>query len=86
MFKVRGKLILTPEIDVIESLRNELHRRGIYKLNKIKKLKSNIMVCCPIHNNGQEKESILWNINWRKRRNSTLFYMWLWKRKSSLYR
>lgn len=55
MFKVRGKLILTPEIDVIESLRNELHRRGIYKLNKIKKLKSNIMVCCPIHNNGQEK-------------------------------
>lgn len=55
MFKVGNKYIITPEIEVILQLQSELHLKGIQRLYKVKQTYSGIQVCCPIHNEGQEK-------------------------------
>lgn len=48
--------ILENEMTIIETLRNELHNRGIDKLAVIKKTHGNIQVCCPIHKDGRERK------------------------------
>lgn len=56
MLMVEDTPLLENEMTIIETLRNELHNRGINKLNVIKKTHNNIQVCCPIHKNGQERK------------------------------
>lgn len=48
--------ILENEMVILETLRTELHNRGIDKLNVIKKSHGNIQVCCPIHKDGKERK------------------------------
>lgn len=48
--------ILENEMTILETLRTELHNRGIDKLNVIKKAHGNIQVCCPIHKDGRERK------------------------------
>lgn len=48
--------ILENEMTILETLRNELHNRGIDKLAVIKKTHGNIQVCCPIHKDGKERK------------------------------
>lgn len=48
--------ILENEMTILETLRTELHNRGIDKLNVIKKTHGNIQVCCPIHKDGRERK------------------------------
>lgn len=48
--------ILENEMTILETLREELHHRGIDKLNVIKQTHGNIQVCCPIHKDGLERK------------------------------
>lgn len=48
--------ILENEMTIIETLRTELHNRGINKLAVVRKTHGNIQVCCPIHKDGQERK------------------------------
>lgn len=41
--------------EIIHTLQFELHKNGIQLLNKIQDSGKNIQVCCPYHNNGQER-------------------------------
>lgn len=56
MFIIDGIPILEDEMLIVETLKNELHNRGIDKLAVVKKTHGNIQVCCPIHKNGQERK------------------------------
>jgi len=49
MFRVRNKVIISSELEVIQTLQTELHKRGIIKLRKIKPLRNSIQVSCPVH-------------------------------------
>lgn len=56
MFEVRNVPILVDEIDILKELRLQVfNKTGRQILNKIKRSGSNIMICCPIHKHGQEK-------------------------------
>lgn len=48
--------LLENEMIIIETLRTELHNRGINKLAVVKKSHGNIQVCCPIHKDGLERK------------------------------
>lgn len=48
--------ILENEMTIIETLRTELHNRGIDKLAVVRKSHGNIQVCCPIHKEGKERK------------------------------
>lgn len=57
MFEVRGLPILVDDIEVIRTIRQQVYeQQGREILSKIKQSGNNIMVCCPYHNNGQEKK------------------------------
>lgn len=56
MFEVKGIPILVDEIEILKQLRTDVElKTGRKILSKIKPSGDDIMVCCPIHNNGQEK-------------------------------
>ena len=56
MFEVKGIPLLVDDIDVLKELKNQLYiKQGKERFRKIKPSGDNIMVCCPIHNNGQER-------------------------------
>lgn len=56
MLRVGNVIITTPVIDILQTLRQELHSRGINLLNRMVSGTSNIQVTCPIHSNGQERK------------------------------
>ena len=56
MFEVKGVPILADELEILTELKNQVYeKRGIDILHKMKRSGDNIMICCPIHNDGQEK-------------------------------
>ena len=56
MFEVRGVPILISEMEVLYELKRQVQEHtGRDILHKIKYMGDNIMVCCPSHNNGQER-------------------------------
>lgn len=57
MLTVRGMPILVDETEILQTIREQvLKEQGREILHKIKPSGNNIMVCCPIHNDGQEKK------------------------------
>lgn len=57
MITVRGLPILTDEIEILQIIRERvLLEQGRHILRKIKRSGNNIMVCCPVHSDGQEKK------------------------------
>lgn len=48
--------ILENEMTIVETLRTELHNRGIEKLAVVKQTHGNIQVCCPVHKDGRERK------------------------------
>ena len=57
MISVRGLPILVNEIDILHTIRDQVfQQQGRQILSKIKKSGNNIMVCCPVHSNGQERK------------------------------
>lgn len=42
-------------LEVVQTLQNDLRRKGIPYLSQVKRVNSNIMITCPYHKNGQEK-------------------------------
>lgn len=57
MIEVRGMPILVDEYQILETVREQVYeQQGREILRKIKKSGNNIMVCCPIHNEGQERK------------------------------
>lgn len=57
MFYLDGIPILADEYEILTTLRDQvLEQQGRQILRKIKKTGNNIMVCCPIHANGQERK------------------------------
>ena len=57
MIFIDGLPILADELDILYEVREQvLHKQGREILRKIKKSGNNIMVCCPNHNNGQERK------------------------------
>jgi len=55
-FRVNGQLIAAPPLDVIATLYAELRASGSPMLSKYKASGRDVMVCCPWHNNGMERE------------------------------
>ena len=56
MFEVRGIPILVDEVEILKELRRQVvEKTGREILRKIKPSGDNIMICCPSHNEGQEK-------------------------------
>ena len=56
MFEVKGIPIPVEDVQILYDLKNEVQQKiGKDILRKIKPSGDNIMVCCPIHNNGQER-------------------------------
>lgn len=56
MFEVRGIPILVDEVEILRELRRQvLEKTGREILRKIKPSGDNIMICCPVHNDGQER-------------------------------
>lgn len=57
MFEVKGVPILADELDILNELKRQVYEKtGKTILHKMKKSGNNIMICCPNHNNGQEKK------------------------------
>ena len=56
MFEVKGIPILIDEVEILKELRQQVYlQQNREILRKIKPSGDNIMICCPIHNNGQER-------------------------------
>lgn len=56
MFEVRGIPIFYDEVQLLKDLRADVElKTGKQILAKIKPSGDNIMICCPMHGNGQEK-------------------------------
>ena len=56
MFEVKGIRIPISEVEILYELRRQVElKTGRSILSKIKPSGDNIMVCCPFHNNGQER-------------------------------
>ena len=56
MFNVEGIPILADEIDILQTLKDQVYeQQGREIFRKIKRTGDNIMICCPIHNDGQER-------------------------------
>lgn len=57
MLTVKGLPILVDELDILYKIREQVYQeQGREILAKIKKAGNNIMVCCPCHNEGQERK------------------------------
>lgn len=57
MFQINGIPILTDEMDILYTLRDQVYeQQGRSILRKIKRTGNNIMICCPIHSDGQERK------------------------------
>lgn len=57
MIYVKGFPILVDEVEILQTIREQvLVQQNREILRKIKKSGNNIMVCCPFHNNGQERK------------------------------
>lgn len=57
MIKVKGMPIYVDEIEILNKIKESvLQEQGREILNKIKRSGDNIMVCCPKHNDGQERK------------------------------
>ena len=57
MVYLDGLPIMADEIDILYEIKEQvLHQQGREILRKIKKSGNNIMVCCPNHNDGQERK------------------------------
>lgn len=57
MITVRSYPILVDEMEILYTIREQvLQKQGREILRKIKKSGNNIMVCCPCHNEGQERK------------------------------
>lgn len=57
MFKAGNKYISSAPLAVINTLADELHRRGINLIRDIKESGDNIQFTCPYHNEGLEKRA-----------------------------
>ena len=56
MFEVKGIPILVDDVQILYDLKNEVQQKlGREILRKIKPSGDNIMICCPMHNEGQER-------------------------------
>lgn len=56
MFEVKGIRIPVNETEILYELKRQVQlKTGRSILNKIKPSGDNIMICCPFHNNGQER-------------------------------
>lgn len=56
MFEVRGIPIFADEEEILREVRDQVFvQQGRSILKKIKRSGDNIMICCPEHNNGQER-------------------------------
>lgn len=56
MFFVRGMPILVDEVEILNTIKQQVYeQQGREILRKIKRSGNNIMVCCPVHNEGQER-------------------------------
>lgn len=57
MITIDGLPVLADEYDILVELRQQvLDQQGREILRKIKRTGNNIMVCCPVHNDGQERK------------------------------
>lgn len=57
MLEVRGFAILADEMEILQTIREQVSiQQGREILRKIKRSGNNIMVCCPNHSNGQERK------------------------------
>jgi len=57
MISVRGLPILVSEEEILATIREQvLQQQGREILRKIKRSGNNVMVCCPFHNEGQERK------------------------------
>lgn len=57
MLTVRSYPILVDEMEILYTIREQvLQQQGREILHKIKRSGNNIMVCCPVHNGGQERK------------------------------
>lgn len=57
MFTVKGIPILVDEVEIIQEIKRQVYeQQGREILRKIKRTGDNIMVCCPVHNHGQERK------------------------------
>lgn len=57
MLTVKGLPIYVEELEVLKNIREQvLQQQGREILRKIKKTGNNIMVCCPVHHDGQERK------------------------------
>lgn len=56
MFEIKGISILVNEVQVLQELRRQVYEKtGKEILRKIKPSGNNIMICCPSHHDGQER-------------------------------
>jgi DNA primase (bacterial type) len=55
MLKIDNVVILTPISTILETLKAELFTIGVVRFAKMKPSGDNLMICCPNHNNGQER-------------------------------
>lgn len=56
MIEVRGIPILADELTILHTIKDQVYeQQGREILRKIKKSGNNIQVCCPVHNDGQER-------------------------------
>ena len=57
MITVRGIAIYVDELEILQTIKQQVYeQQGREILRKIKKSGNNIQVCCPVHNNGQERK------------------------------
>lgn len=57
MFQVDGIPILADEIEILQTLKDQVYeQQGREIFRKMKRTGDNIMICCPIHNEGQERK------------------------------
>ena len=56
MIEANGNIIMSDISDIIAELKTQLELNGIHRFHKIIDTPNNLMVCCPFHNNGQERK------------------------------
>ena len=56
MIEANGNIIMTDVSDIIAELKTQLELNGIHRFHKTIDTPNNLMVCCPFHNNGQERK------------------------------
>lgn len=56
MFTIRGKALLEDDVSILQFLQSQIEEQlGISLFGRFIVTDSNIQICCPVHNNGQEK-------------------------------